>query len=208
MVGELPVKLVKGRLAQSGVAFLEKRRVRALREFDLVAVLVADHAELHVHVGQLRKRLAVARQRGAPESKQPFLRFGKDVRLEAAQLFQADFPWTQRRVGQETRKRLVGHGLDFGGHERPGLVDAGEQILELRHAREIVGVAAVLGVLQRGVAVQAFDLEAELLFKFQRGEQFQRGAAEFSLEFSQARVIGAYGLEVGLPGSDARVERG
>ena len=122
-------------------------------QFDLDAILVADRAELHVHVRQLRERFAVARQGGAAQGEEPFLRFGEDVRLETAQFFQPGSPRRQKRVGQESREQIVADGLDFGSHESAGLVDAREQVLELPHAREVIGVAAVLGVLERGVPV-------------------------------------------------------
>ena len=70
------------------------------------------------------------------------------MRLHSSDFFERDLPLNQRRVFEKVRELVVGDRLDLRAHERSGLTDLCEKILELAHAREIIGIRAVLGELK------------------------------------------------------------
>src|SRR6266567_8270089 len=60
MILEFGVELMKSAFPQLVVPFHEKRTERTLRQRSFAAGRVSQQAELHVHVGQLRKGVVVA----------------------------------------------------------------------------------------------------------------------------------------------------
>jgi len=62
------LEMKKGWFAQFGIAFYQKRTEGTLRQRALFTILIGEDPELHVNVGQLRKRVVVAVKRGGAES--------------------------------------------------------------------------------------------------------------------------------------------
>src|SRR5713101_850796 len=83
MVLEFGVELMKSAFPQLVVPLHEKGTERTLRQRSFAAGRVSQQAELHVHVGQLRKGVVVAIECGAAEREQSFLRFGEHMRFHA-----------------------------------------------------------------------------------------------------------------------------
>ena len=136
-----------------------------MRERFFAAGLVGQHAELHVDVGQLRKRVVVAAERDAAERENPFLRLGKHVRLHPANLAQLRPPLRQRRIDNELRELVIGNRLDFRDEKRRRLADLCQQILNLPDARQVFRVRAVFRELERGEVIKSLNFQIERLFK-------------------------------------------
>ena len=123
MILKFLVELMKRAFAQLVIAFHQKRAERTLRERFLATGLVGQNTELHVHVGQLRKRVVVAAERDAAERKNPLLWLGENVRLHPANLVQLDPPISQRRIDHELCELLIIDRLNFGNNERRCFAD-------------------------------------------------------------------------------------
>ena len=74
-----------------------------------------------------------------------------------ADLLQLDSPRRQRRIIEKVRELFVVDRLDFRDDETRSFADFGEQILQLPHAREIFGIRAVFGELERSEVIKALD---------------------------------------------------
>ena len=97
--------------------------------------------------------------------------------LHPPDLVQGDPPFFQRRIVEVLGKLPVLDRLDFRRDEGRGLADFREQILQLPHPREVIGIRAVLGQLERGVVINAFDFQIERLIEFEQlGERRGRFA--------------------------------
>ena len=68
MILKFLVELMESALSQAVIAFHQERAVGALGERFLPAFVVNEHAEFHVDVGQLRKRVVVTIERGTPRA--------------------------------------------------------------------------------------------------------------------------------------------
>src|ERR1700686_3610023 len=101
MILKFLIELMKRAFAQLVIAFYQKRAERTLRERFLATGLVGQNTELHVHVGQLRKRIVVAAKCDAAERKNPLLWLGEHVRLHPANLVQLDPPLRERGIDHE-----------------------------------------------------------------------------------------------------------
>ncbi len=64
---------------------------------------------------------------------------------------------SERRILEKTREGFIVDRLYFRNKERRGFADPREQIVQLSHAREVFRICAVLGKLEGGVVVDAFD---------------------------------------------------
>ena len=123
MVLKFGVELMESPFAQLVVPFHEKRAERTLGQRFFAAGRIGQYAELHVHVGQLRKGVVVAVECGAAEREQSFLRFGEHMRFHAADLMQLDSPFRERRIGHELGELLVIDRLNLRNDERARLAD-------------------------------------------------------------------------------------
>ena len=87
--------------------------------------------------------------------------------LHPADFFQRDSPFGQGRVVEKLRELIVRDRLDLGSHERARLAYLCEKILKLAHAREVIGVRAVLGDLERGEMIEVLDFQIECLLEIE-----------------------------------------
>src|SRR5438105_13252611 len=117
MILKFLVELMKRAFAQLVIAFHQKRAERTLRERFLATGLAGQNTELHVHVGQLRKRVVVAAERDAAERKNPLLWLGENVRLHPANRVQLDPPISQRRTDRHLSEPLIIVRLNCGATE-------------------------------------------------------------------------------------------
>ena len=67
------IKLMEGALAQHRITLHQKRAERTLGQRFFTPLLVDQGAELHVHVGQLRKRVVVTAERDVAQRQDAFL---------------------------------------------------------------------------------------------------------------------------------------
>src|SRR6266851_7764238 len=86
MVLKFCVELMEGAFAQFMVALYEKRAQGTLGQRFLTPSLIDQHAELHVHICQLRKGVVVTAKRDAAQREKAFLGHGKHMRLHPANL--------------------------------------------------------------------------------------------------------------------------
>src|SRR6266567_6048941 len=165
MVLKFRVELMEGALAQFVIALNQKRTERTLRKRCLATGLVGQDPELHVHIGKLRKCVVVTAERDTTQREKAFLGYGKHIRLHPANFVQLDPPIGQRWIDKKLRESGVVDCLYFGDNKRARFTNLGEQILNLSDPRQVFVIRAVLGQLQRGVVIDAFDFQLERLFK-------------------------------------------
>ena len=128
-------------------------------------LLIDQDAELHVHVGQLRKSVVVTAQRDTTQCEKAFLGNRQHMRFHSSNLVQLDSPLSERRIGNEFGKRFFVDRQNFGDKKRSCFADLCEQILDLPNPRKVFVVGAVLRQLQRRVVVDALNLQIERLFE-------------------------------------------
>src|ERR1700682_3150204 len=110
------------------------------------------------------------------------------MRLHSTNFPERDFPLGQRRVFQEWRELVVRDRLNLRADERSGLADLREKILQLAHAREVIGIRAVLRELERGVMKKALDFHVERFFKLEARRQRRGRFAEAALPVGNSRI--------------------
>ena len=204
---KLRVELLERAPSHVAIPLHEKRRKAALRQLALDALFIREHAKGHVHVGQLRKSLAVSAQRAGPEGEQALLVRGERVRLEAALLSQGHTPFRECFVGEVALEGRVIQRLDFRRDECRGLADERHQIFKLRLPREVLRVRAVTGSEQARVVPQSLDQQAQLLLKFQHRAQRRHGLADAALPLRGVRIVALHFLKCRLPVLRRRVEQ-
>ena len=118
MILKLGVELMKRALPQLVIALHKKGTERALRQWPLVTLLVHEHAEFHIDVGELREGIVVAVERGTTEREEALLLFRKDVRLHSPNLVQTDPPLFQRRIVEKGGQLLIVDCLNFRDNKR------------------------------------------------------------------------------------------
>ena len=82
---------------------------------------VNKDAKLHIHIGQLRKRVVVTTEGDAAERQQTFLGHGKHIRFHPPDFVQLDSPILQRRIGDEIGEPFIVDCQDFRHNKRCGL---------------------------------------------------------------------------------------
>ena len=167
MSTELGIKLVEGLLTNSTVALHQKRAQGRLGKLAGGAVLVEQGTELHVDVGELRKRLAVAADSAVAKRQQPLFPARKCMRLQAAQPSKGNLPFRKFGRGEKLQEHGVVYRLNLRTEKRARFGNACHQIVELRFARERLGIGRILGGTQPGVVAQPLDLEINLFVAFQ-----------------------------------------
>ena len=122
------------------------------------------------------------------ESQEPFLRFGKRVRLVSAEPGERDLPVGKFRVIQKTLKLIVGNRLDFRIDIGAGFADLGEQVGQLCATRKVFIVRTVFGVFERGVVTESFGNLLEPVVALQAAEQRVSRFSEMAFELGDLRI--------------------
>src|SRR4029078_9697365 len=95
MILKFCIELVESALAQLMISLHQKRTERALGKGSFPPLLIDQNAELHVHVGQLRKGVVVTAQRDTTQSEKAFLRNRQHMRFHSSKLVQLDSPLSE-----------------------------------------------------------------------------------------------------------------
>ena len=93
MVAKFCIELMESAFAQLVIALHQKRTERALGKRSFTSFLIDQYAELHVHVGQLRKGVVIAAQRDTTQCEKTFLGHRQYVWFHPPNLVQLDSPF-------------------------------------------------------------------------------------------------------------------
>src|SRR6266702_2460212 len=206
MVLKFRVELMEGALAQFVIALNQKRTERTLRKRCRATGLVGQDAEFHVHIGKLRKCVVVTAERDTTQREKAFLGYGKHIRLHPANFVQLDPPIGQRWIDKKLRESGVVDCLYFGDNKRARFTNLGEQILNLSDPRQVFVIRAVLGQLQLGVVIDAFDFQLERLFKLKYFGKRLRRLPYSTLPTFEFRIRPLKPAKILLPLADIRKE--
>src|SRR4029077_3260882 len=131
MIAKFCIELMESVFAQLMIALHQKRAERALGKRSFTPFLIDQYAELHVYVGQLRKRVVITAQRDTTQRQKTFLGHREHVGFHPPSLVQLDSPLAERRIGNEFGKRFVVDRQNLGDKKRRRFADLCEQVLNL-----------------------------------------------------------------------------
>ena len=176
----------EGVLADAAVGVFKVFDVVAVRELDVVALLVLDVREAQVGVIELAERVVAGGEDVGGEAEDAFLRLGQRVRALAGGVFERAAVERQHGIVHELLEMRLGHGEKFG-------IEPGGLALDLGITRgDAVAAACVLAVgevfvgLQMRVGIQRFEAEPEGVAGLQAAFQCLGGVRQMAA----ARLMG------------------
>ena len=183
------IELREGLLAHGAFLRFEQPAQRALRQLDLLAVLVGNEAELEVRVVQLREDVVRRPRHFALHGQQALFLQRQDMLAVPQQLLEREAEGGQFLAGKERLHLLRGDSLNLRRNEARGLARLGGEEGEARTHPLVGAVRNIFRILQAGIGRHLLAQLVELRIEIQAGPQRLGGFPQLALKLRKARDL-------------------